>query len=256
MAARSGVSEQAARDHWRRIIDECIAKALGNSFRQQILWILNERVASPSEIARELGVSLNKVCHHIEVLKDAQCIELAYERATGNTIQHFYKATSRAFLGDTDWPSVPDTVKEGLRATLLQNVIHDAVESVAKGIYDECEGSHMSWTPMILDEQGRMELTEILERSLQEVIAVQEGAKERLGPNAAVGRSYTVSILGYPSVGGEKRVGPPADARQLAQSSEQLKAGAKEPRGRRGKRSATSGSRRRARSPKRKDIGK
>jgi DNA-binding transcriptional ArsR family regulator len=205
---------------WRQIIDECIAKALGNSFRQQILWILNERVASPSEIAKELGESLNKVCHHMKVLQDAGCIELAYERTIGNRIQHFYKATSRAFLEGTDWPNVPGTVKEGLRATLLQNVIHDAIEAVAKGTYDSSGGSHMSWTPMILDEQGCDEISEVLEGALLKVIAVQESTKDRLESSGATGLSYTVSILGYPSVGGKKKVGPPTDAKKLARSDE------------------------------------
>jgi len=212
---------------WRRIIDECIAKALGNSFRQQILWILNERVASPSEIATELGENLNRVCHHIGVLTEAECIELAYVKPVGNRLQHFYRATSRAFLDGADWPSVPESVKEGMRATLLRNVLEDAIDAVVEGTYDACEGSHMSWTPMILDEQGREEMIQILQRALLEAIAVQESTKQRLVANGASGTSYTVSILGYPSVGGEKKVGPPADAKELFASAEQPRAKAK-----------------------------
>jgi len=95
---------------WRQIIDECVGKALGNSFRQQILWIMNERAASPSEVAEELGETLNKVCHHIDVLKEAKCIELAFTRLVGNRVQHFYRATSRAFLDDVEWPKVPESL--------------------------------------------------------------------------------------------------------------------------------------------------
>lgn len=215
--------ETKASGSWRQVIDERLAKPLGSSIRQQILWILNERVASPSEIARELGESLNKICHHIKVLKDAGCIELVCEQAIGNRIQHFYKATSRAFLEDTDWQDLPDTVKEGLRATLLQNLVQDSRESVVRGTFDACEGSHMSWTPMIVDEHGREELTQILERALKAVMEVQETTKERLESSGAVGMSYTVSFLGYPSVGGEKKVGPPVDARTLAGPAESLK---------------------------------
>jgi DNA-binding transcriptional ArsR family regulator len=212
---------------WRRIIDECIAKALGNSFRQQILWILNERIASPSEIAAELGESLNKVCHHIVVLRDADCIELAYVKAVGNRLQHFYKATSRAFLDGAEWPSVPGSVKKGMRATLLRNVLEDAINAVIEGTYDARDGSHMSWTPMILDEPGLKEMTQVLERALFEVMAVQESTKERLISNGETGTPYTVSILGYPSAHEEKRVGPPTDAKELVASTKQRKAGAK-----------------------------
>jgi DNA-binding transcriptional ArsR family regulator len=203
---------------WRQIIDECVGKALSNSFRQQILWIVNERAASPSEIAEELGETLNKVCHHIDVLKDAKCIELAFTRTIGNRVQHFYKANSRAFLDDVEWPKVPESLKEGLRATLLRNVLDDAIQAVVDGTYDSIDSApaHMSWTPMILDTQGWEELTEILERALLEAIAVQESAKERLLASDEAGTSCTVSILGYASVGGQKKVGPPSDARELA----------------------------------------
>jgi len=216
------VAQRATRETpgtWRRIIDECIAKVLGNAFRQQILWILNERIASPSEIAEELGVDLRKVCNHINVLKEANCIELVYVKPVGNRLQHFYRATSRAFLDEVEWPKVPDSVKGGMRATLLRNILADVIEVVAEGTYDELEGSHMSWTPMILDEQGRNEIAQILERALLEAMTVQEATKERLVSSGAAGVSYTVSIMGYPSLGGEKTVGPPIGAQELATSA-------------------------------------
>lgn len=200
---------------WRQIIDECVGKALANSFRQQILWIFNERIASPSDVADELGEGLSKVCHHIKVLRDAKCIELVHTETVGNRVQHYYKANSRAFLDEVEWRKVPDSLKEGLRATLLSNVIDDSVDALVEGIFDSHEASHLSWTPLIVDEQARVKLAQVLERALLEVIAIQESTKERLGASGASGSSYTVSILGYPSTGGEKRVGPPVDVQTL-----------------------------------------
>lgn len=200
---------------WRRIIDEYIAKALGNAFRQQILWILNERIASPSEIAAELGEDLRKVCNHVNVLKEAGCIELVYVRPVGNRLQSFYRANSRAFLDGLDWPSVPESVKTGMRATLLRNILDDAIEAVVSETYDRFDGSHMSWTPMILDEQGRQEITAILEQALLDSLEVADATKARLLEKQETGHSYTVSIMGYPSAGGCKTVGPPVDAASL-----------------------------------------
>jgi DNA-binding transcriptional ArsR family regulator len=203
---------------WRRIIDEHLALALGNSFRQQLLWILNERVASPSELSKELGESLNKVCHHIDVLKKAGCIELAFKRTVGNRIQHFYRATARAFLDGTEWRKVPDTVKVGMRATLLENIINDAVGAVVNGTFDVNDDAHLSWTPALVDDQGREEVTETLERSLEEIITILKKAKVRLMSRDEAGTSYTVAFMGFSSVGGKKKVGPPIDATDLARS--------------------------------------
>ncbi len=186
---------------------------------------MNEREASASEIADEMGETLNKVCHHIDVLKEAKCIEVTYTRRVGNRLQHFYKANSRAFLDDAEWPKVPDSLKEPMRATLLRNVLDDAVEAVAEGTYDSIESAdaHMSWTPMILDTQGWGEMIAILDRALRDAVEVQESTKERLIASGKAGTSCTVSILGYASVGGERRVGPPSDAQELAASAAEVK---------------------------------
>jgi hypothetical protein len=216
MSDLGDASKERPAKQWRQIIDECVGKALANSFRQQILWIFNERVASPSDIAKELGAGLSKVCHHINVLKDAKCIELDHTKTIGNRVQSYYKANSRALLDELEWKKVPGSLKGGLRATLLANIIEDSTESVVEGIFDSREGSHLSWTPLIVDEQGRVELAQVLERALLEVIAIQDNTKERLGTRGVMGMSYTVSILGHPSTGGEKHVGPPTTAKDLA----------------------------------------
>lgn len=212
---------------WRLVIDGCVGQALGNSFRQQLLWILNEKVASPSELAKELGETLNKVCHHVKVLKNARCIEVAYRQTVGNRVQTFYKATSRAFLDGADWPKVPESLKEGLRATLLRNVLDDAIEAVVEGTFDSVDGSHLSWTPSIIDEQGREEMTVVLERALMEVMEIQDQARCRLAESGEVGTSYTVSILGYPSVLGMRTVRPSTDASELVEAASSHKASAK-----------------------------
>ncbi len=112
---------------------------------------------------------------------------------------------------------MPESLKEGLRATLLRNVLDDAIQAVMDGTYDSIEAApaHMSWTPMILDTQGWDELTGILERALLDAIAVQNSTKERLAASGEAGTSCTVSILGYASVGGQKKVGPPSNAKDL-----------------------------------------
>jgi DNA-binding transcriptional ArsR family regulator len=230
---------------WRRIIDECLGKALSNSFRQQILWILNERIASPSELAEELGATLNKVCHHVKVLKDARCIELAHTETIGNRVKHFYKANSRAFLDGADWPRVPESLKAGLRATLLRNVLDDAIDAIVEGTYDMCEGSHMSWTPGIVDEQAREELTRVLEKALLDSIAIEDGAKARLESSGEPGISYTVSLMGYPSIGGRRPVGPPSEVNELVTATTESNAAAVE-KGEGGRKAAKASVKRRA----------
>lgn len=61
-----------------------------------------------------------------------------------------------------NYREVPMSVR-GSRATRRHAASErawDAIDAVVEGTYDAYEGSHMSWTPMILDEQGREEMTQ------------------------------------------------------------------------------------------------
>jgi predicted transcriptional regulator len=53
-----------------------MVKALSHELRVEILTILNERVASPNELAKELGEGLSQVSYHVKVLRDYGTITL------------------------------------------------------------------------------------------------------------------------------------------------------------------------------------
>ena len=71
---------------------------MGHPVRNDALSILNERVASPNEISKELGQSVGHVSYHIKVLKECECIELVDTAPRRGAMEHYYRATSRAFL--------------------------------------------------------------------------------------------------------------------------------------------------------------
>jgi DNA-binding transcriptional ArsR family regulator len=209
------VKQRALRVRPTPAIEKHISKAFGHYLRIQILWILNERVASASELAEELSAPLNRISGHIKVLREAECIEVVDQVVVGNAVQKFYRATARVFFDDTEWRAIPPTVKEGLRITLLQNLVDDAIEAVEHELYDCRDGSHMSWTPMVIDERGVEELAKLLDEALRKALAIQRRAAKRLCEADEEGIGYSVSILGYPSIAGIKKVNP-AKARGVA----------------------------------------
>jgi DNA-binding transcriptional ArsR family regulator len=221
-------------------IEKHISKAFGHYVRIQILWILNERVASPSELADELSEPLNRISGHIRVLREVGCIELVDQVIVGSTVQNFYRATARVFFDDTEWRTIPPTLKEGLRITLLQNLIDDAIAALEDETYDSLDGSHMSWSPMLIDEQARVEINELLDRALKRALAIQERAAKRLGTNGERGISYSVSLLGYPSIGGIKKVNPPKNG-EASPAVKKAKAKASTDKGQKAKKRSRSG---------------
>lgn len=198
--------------------NKTVVTGMQNELRTQIIVLLNERAASRPEICKELGASFNRVRHEMKMLLSLNppLIEQVFEKPVRGTVEKFFRATAKAYLNPSEWPGVPDAIKESMRGTLLDMIVDDVVAAISRDIYDSLENAHMSWTPMILDDQGWEDLTAVLLRAMEEAIKVKEESAERLIDKDAKGTSCTVSILGYPSANENRKVGPPTDVEQRA----------------------------------------
>jgi DNA-binding transcriptional ArsR family regulator len=193
----------------RNFIDPRLVKAMGHPVRNDALSILNERVASPNEIAKELDESVGHVSYHIKVLKECECIELVDMAPRRGAMEHYYRATSRAFLTADEWARLPKSIKPGMSASLLQTVMTDASEALKSGSLDRREDRHLSWTPMIVDELGWEEIADSLAGVLGRVIEIQAESAERLAKANEEGVPITVTMLAFEAAGPHrKRVSP------------------------------------------------
>ena len=187
-----------------------VVTGMQTELRIQIIVLLNERVASRPEICKELGAPVNKVRYEMDVLKklDPPLIELVCEKPVRGTVEKFYRATEQARIDEVEWAGVPDVIKGKMRGDLLDMVVRDAVAAVETDAFDSVKDAHMSWSPMILDEQGWEETVAVLSRALEEVEGIKDDSAERLTENNAKGTSCTVSILAYGSANEDRKVGP------------------------------------------------
>ena len=78
-------------------VDQRLVKALAHPLRVEILTILNERMASPNELSKELDEGLSQVSYHVKVLKDFECIEMVKTEPRRGAVEHYYRATSSGF---------------------------------------------------------------------------------------------------------------------------------------------------------------
>jgi DNA-binding transcriptional ArsR family regulator len=221
---KQGMKKRAKVAKGKKDVDKANVKVLANPMRVQLLTILNERVNSTTGIARELGVDPGEIAYDMEVLRKMRRIKVVDEKKRRGAVEVFYKAVSRAYLDEFEWPTVPGPAKGGLRASLLQTIVNDAIAAIDEQTYDSLEEAHMSWTPLIVDEQGWKELTKILRVALKGAKRVGKGSAERLIASDEEGTSCTVSILGYPAAIDKRKVGPPIEASDLAQTTKSSKA--------------------------------
>lgn len=193
----------------RGAVDQRLVRAMGHPVRVQALIILNERIASPNEISKELSQSVGHVSYHIKVLKECECIELVDTAPRRGAMEHYYRATDRAFLDASEWASLPSSIRPGLSASLLQTVVNDASSALTSGTFDKRIDRHLSWTPMIIDEKGWDELRDRLEAALEDVLSIQAASAERLAKADQAGIPVTVAAMCFEALmSNDRKVAP------------------------------------------------
>jgi len=194
---KNSKSSKKGRAKAKRGVNQALVKSLAHELRAEILAILNERMASPNELAKELGEGLSQVSYHVKVLKDYEVIRLVKTEPRRGAVEHYYRATSRAYLTDRDWHALPKSAREAMSADLFQMVLDDVVASLEGQLFDEREDRHMSWTPMMVDERGWKEINGLLDATLKQVLKVQSTAVKRLAKSKEEGINMSVAMLGY-----------------------------------------------------------
>ena len=189
----------------REIVDQQLVKALAHPLRAQILAILNERVASPNELSQELGEGLSHVSYHVKVLRDYECIELVKTEPRRGAVEHYYRGMKRSFLNDVNWEGLSPSAKEGISVAGVRMIMSEAIGALGAGTFDARDDSHLSCTPVIVDEQGWGELSAVLATALEQVLDIQAKSAGRLAEAQANGIPATVAILGFESPAAVKK---------------------------------------------------
>lgn len=180
-------------------VEQIVAKAFAHPLRVQILIILNERVASPNMLSQELDQSLNLVAYHVRVLEKYDCIELVDTKQRRGATEHFYRATRRQFLTDSEWARMPESLRPGLSGAMLKSLFDDVEEAVSQGTFDELDDRHLSRVPMVVDKQAWGDVVDLLATTLDRVLAIQAEASQRLAESGEEGMLTKVEMLHFKS---------------------------------------------------------
>ena len=106
---------------YQDITDPALAKALAHPLRTRILAALENRTASPSELAEELDASLGVLSYHVRRLTALGFLKLVKRVPRRGAVEHYYTTVARPRITDDAWGATPKIVKEAtLRAALDQ----------------------------------------------------------------------------------------------------------------------------------------
>jgi DNA-binding transcriptional ArsR family regulator len=176
--------EDHSRD--RKTIDQDLVRALGHPMRVRILEALQGRTASPTELAREFRESLGVVSYHVNALLDLDCIGQVRTRPKRGTVEHFYTARPRSFIGHQDWRRAPVSVRGGVTSEALRTFVAKIGTALDADTIDSREDTTLNWMPIVVDEQGWREAAEILDRALRELQTVDADSRKRLGDSDGI----------------------------------------------------------------------
>jgi DNA-binding transcriptional ArsR family regulator len=182
--------------HAEPLVEQRLIKALAHPIRMRALTILNQRVASPSEIAQELGEPLGVVSYHVRILEELECVELVRTTPRRGAIEHHYRAIERPWLTDEQVKQIPAS----LMRTVSGSVFAQLAEDVSVASKNEGLGEVRHWmvrVALVLDETAWEELGEMLQRVLDRAMELQVEAVERLvdGDDEAASRATILGLM-------------------------------------------------------------
>jgi DNA-binding transcriptional ArsR family regulator len=190
-------------DQLKTFFDRRLIEALGHPVREHILAVLNERIASASEIAEELGTDVSSFYHHVEELEKLGCIERVLTMRRRGAKEHFFRARTSVFFDDSAWQKVPGTWKEDQTVSNLQRLFDDVVAALDEKTFNAPKNPHASWVPGFFDAQGWDEATTLMNQTLDSLMAIREAAALRLAEAGERGMPATMGILAFETPSGE-----------------------------------------------------
>ena len=174
-------------------VDSGVVKAIGHPLRMQLLTRLNERVASPVELARELDESVQLVSYHVRILRELGFIELVSTTPRRGAIEHHYRAVRRPYFSDDDYAALPPNARAAIAGSVLEGVVGHAVQAHEQGVFARHADANITSADIVLDEEAWAKLAakvaEVYECAAElqaEAIPRIQGGEESLTARLAV----------------------------------------------------------------------
>lgn len=186
----------------RGAVGRRVVSSISHPVRIEAQRILFYRVASPNEIAQELGVTISTASYHVKQLLAEGCIELVKEVPRRGAVEHYYRAKiPTAFFGD-EWTELPRETRSEISGLVLQAIFGEVMRALDADTFDARLDRHLSWIPIELDEQAWRELSERQLEWLQEIETIKASARERLEAAGEDGQRVVTTMMTFETPSG------------------------------------------------------
>jgi predicted ArsR family transcriptional regulator len=194
---RKGTRTKLDESKLKKFLDGRLIYAISHVVRAHVLAVLNEKIASPNELANEIGVDVNYISYHFEKLEEIEFIELVRTEPRRGFDEHFYRAKETIFLSSGEIEQLPLSFRVGTSSYWLKSIMVDAISALEAGTFDARNDRHLSWTPLRVDERGWSEASRTLDEALNRLLEIQQESAQRMAKLGEQAVPITVGITAF-----------------------------------------------------------
>jgi DNA-binding transcriptional ArsR family regulator len=207
----------------KNIDDPRYVKAMSHPLRVRILAMLDERKASPNQLAGWLNASLGTVAYHVRTLQQLGLIELVDETRVRGAVEHHYRAKARPVVTEEGWSAAPPIAKQAAVGSSLDVIGEYARMSAAAGGFDRAD-AQLRRTMVRLDARGFAQLSKACDKLLEQAEKIEAAAAERIAkhPHGDDTVETALGVLLFEAVrlsGSEDGAGPATGRRRTRRAA-------------------------------------
>lgn len=182
---------------------------IAHPVRVQILAVTSERPISPTRYVEQvMGIDqderpddfkrgLSHVSYHFKELAKYGYIEVVELIPKRGSVEHVYRAVTRAEFTDEEFADLPDEEKREIMGVAWRGLVtRTEAAQLAQTLHDR-DGSSLAWTDAHLDERGWAEMATTLDANFGELEQIRKEAEARLAEQGAEGVPVTFAVMGY-----------------------------------------------------------
>lgn len=178
---------------------EATARALRHPLRVQILAACHQRDLTPKEFAEGRRISVPVVSYHFRALHKADYLQVTREEKVRGARRYFYRAKGLEIVEAENSVLPGSEAPSAASAAVLRGFIVRCLEAIRGGTLDARPDSHLSWSPLELDEQGWNELVSELDGFFKRSQEIKAEAQDRLRRSGEPTIPVTLGLAGFES---------------------------------------------------------
>lgn len=179
-----------------------LAKVLSDPMQMDIVCECNLRAVSPRSFREAFGGPSLAGLHQAFIeLEQFGWIERV--PPTGGPppedFDRLYRSEQRVLIDNPLWSQLPQSVKSSMTARVVDSVNKRTREAMKAGTIDARDDSHLSMSPLLLDQQGWDAVTDRFKALLDYVMEEQAEAEARMAESGEEPILMTAGLLAFES---------------------------------------------------------